>query len=270
MIPKIIHFTWLTPPGGREFNMHHMVSMKSAHAMNPGYVIKLHCDEVPTSKYFEEIKSFVVINKVEQPQEVFGIPITYMVMKSDVLRLRILIAEGGTYQDLDIISLRSYDDLLDNPVVLGYELSQKLNLRQIFYYLRKGNFNVVKYKGRVFAGLCAGFMMAEKDSVFLKDWYEEYRQFTNDRWAYFPVKLPMLMLETGKYKAHTIPPYQAHYPSSWPDDLKLIFEQNITIPGKYFLHVWESRSKQYLEKLATKEDVLADNSTYSNAIKPYV
>ena len=270
MIPKIVHFTWLTPPGGKEFNLHHMASVKSVHHHNPGYRIKLHCDQVPQGRYFEQVKDFVEINIVVTPQEVFGIPIEQMVMKSDVLRLRILIAEGGIYQDLDIITLRSYDDLLDNQVVLGYELSQKLTPRQLFFYLRTFNFDVIKYKGRALAGLCAGFMMAEQDSVFLKDWYEHYREFTNDRWAYFPVKLPMLMVNTGKYKVHTIDPYKAHFPPSWPDDLKLIFEQNITIPGKYFLHVWESRSFEKYLKPLTKEKILNSNTTYCNAIKGFV
>ena len=270
MIPEIVHFTWLTPPGGREFNLHHAASVKSVHHHNPGYLIKLHCDKVPDGKHFEEIKDFVEINIVVTPEEVFGIPIKYMVMKSDVLRLRILIEEGGIYQDLDIITMRSYTDLLNNQMVLGYELSQKLTPRQLFFYMRTFNFEVIKFKGRALAGLCAGFMMAEKGSVFLKDWYEKYREFTNDKWAYFPVKLPMLMVKTGKYNVHTISPYQAHYPSSWPEDLKLIFEKNITIPGKYFLHVLESRSYEKYLKPLTKEIILQSDTTYCNAVKPFI
>jgi len=270
MIPKIVHFTWLTPPEGKEFNIHHMASVKSVHHHNPGYKIKIHCDKIPDSVFFDEIKNLVEINIVATPQEVFGIPIKYMVMKSDVLRLRILIEEGGIYQDLDIITLKSYDDLLNNEVVLGYELSKKMNLRQIFYFLRKRNSQIIKYKGRVYVGLCAGFMMAEKDSVFIKDWYGKYKDFTNDDWAYLPVKVPMLMVNTGKYNVHTIEPYKAHYPPCWPNDLKLIFENKINIPGKYFLHVWESRSYEKYLKPLNKDLILKSNNTYCNAIKKFI
>jgi Glycosyltransferase sugar-binding region containing DXD motif len=270
MIPKIIHYTWLTPPGGKEFNMHHMAAVKSAHFFNPDFTIKFHCDQVPTGKYFEEIKNILEINHVETPEEVFGIPIKHMVMKSDVLRLRLLIAEGGVYQDLDIITMRPYSGLLNNKVCLGFELSPKLTLRQCLFFLRTLNFEVIKYKFRVIAGLCAGFMMAEKDSVFLKDWYEEYRKFNNDKWAFFPVKLPYLMLKTGKYQVKTIDPYQAHFPSCAPEDLKMIFEQNLKIEGKYFLHVWETRSYEKYLKPLTKEVVLRSDNTYCNAIKQFV
>ena len=166
--------------------------------------------------------------------------------------------------------MRSYDDLLNNEVVLGFELSEVLSPRQIFYYLRTFNFDVIKYKFRVLAGLCAGFMMAEKNAVFIKDWYEEYRQFNNDNWAYFPVKLPHLMVKTGKYNVHTISPYLAHFPPSWPDDLKIIFEQNLVIKDKYFLHVWEFRSYEKYLKHLTKEVILKSNTTYCNAIKQFV
>ena len=270
MIPKIVHFTWLTPPEGKEFNIHHMASVKSVHYHNPDYTIKIHCDKIPEGPYFAQIKDFVQINIVVTPQEVFGTPIKYMVMKSDVLRLRILIEEGGIYQDLDIITLRSYDDLLDNEMVLGYELSAVMNPRQIFYFLRIFNFDIIKYKGRVPAGLCAGFMMGEKGSVFLKDWYEKYRDFNNEDWAYLPVKAPLLMVRTGKYKVHTIAPYQAHFPPCWPNDLKLIFEKNLVIPGKYFLHVWESRSYEKYLKPLTREVILKSDNTYCNAIKAFI
>jgi hypothetical protein len=270
MIPKILHFTWLVPAGGREFNVHHMASVKSAHFHNPDFKIRFHCNQLPDGPYFENIKSIVDVNYVETPEEVFGIPIKYMVMKADVLRLRILIDEGGVYQDLDIITLRPYADLLKNEVCLGYELSPKLSARQIFYFLRTFNFDVIKYKFRVPAGLCAGFIMTEKDSVFMKDWYEGYRNFNNDNWSYFPVKLPLLMYKTGKYNIHTIDPYLAHFPSCAPEDLKLIFEENLVIKGKYFLHVWESKSYQQYLKPLTREKILAANNTYCNAIKQFV
>ncbi len=270
MIPKTVHFTWLVPEGGKEFNIHHMASVKSVHYYNPDFKLKFHCSDVPQGPHFESIKNLIEINYIKTPEEVFGIPIKYMVMKSDVLRLRILIGEGGIYQDLDIIAMRSYADLLDNEVCLGYELSAPLSARQIFYFLRTFNFDVIKYKGRVPAGLCAGFMMAAKDTAFLKDWYEEYRNFNNENWSYFPVKLPLIMYKTGKYKIHTISPYLAHYPSCAPEDLKLIFEENLVIKDKYFLHTWESKSyAKYLEPL-TREKILSANNTYCNAIKKFV
>jgi len=271
MIPKILHFTWLIPAdGGRAFNIHHMASVKSAHFYNPDFKVRFHCNKLPTGEYFESIRDIIEINYVETPEEVFGIPIKYMAMKADVLRLRILIDEGGVYQDPDVITMRSYEDLLNNEVCLGYELSDKLNLRQVFYFVRTFDFDVLKYRFRIPAGLCSGFIMAEKNSVFMRDWVEGYKDFNNDNWSYFPVKLPLIMYKTGKYRVHTISPYQAHFPSCSPADLKLIFEQNLVIKGKYFLHTWESKSYEKYLKPLTREKILSSNNTYCNAIKRFV
>jgi hypothetical protein len=270
MIPKILHFTWLVPAAGREFNVHHMASVRSAHFYNPDFKIKFHCNELPASSYFEDIKDIIEVNFVDTPEEVFGIPIKYMAMKADVLRLRILIEEGGVYQDPDVIAMRSYEDLLNNEVCLGYELSPKLNFRQVLHFLRTLNFDVIKYKFRIPVGLCSGFIMTEKKSIFITDWYEGYRNFNNEDWSYFPVKLPYIMYKTRKYNIHTISPYQAHFPSCAPEDLKIIFEKTLVIKDKYFLHTWESKSYQTYLMPLTKEKILAADNTYCNAIKKFI
>jgi mannosyltransferase OCH1-like enzyme len=275
MIPKIIHYTWLVPVNKngefneREFNMHHAASVKSAHYYNPDFTIKFHTNKAPQGIYFDSIRDIIEITHAEPPTEVFGNPIDHITLKSTVLRNIILLEQGGVYQDFDIITMRPYEDLLKYEVCMGYELSDVLNLRQVFYFLRTFNFDVLKYKFRIPAGLCAGFIMSEPNNPFLKTLHEEYRKFDNN-WSYYGSKLPMVIYKTGKYNVHIISPYQSHFPSCWPNDLKMIFERNTVIKGKYFLHVWESRSyEQYLKPL-TREIILRSDTTYCNAIKQFV
>lgn len=268
MIPKIFHFIWLTPPDGKPFNFHHMAAIWSAHIYNRDYKIFFHCDQVPDNKYFDVIRELVEVKSVQIPDQVFGIPIKYMVMKADVLRLEILKMMGGVYLDLDVLTLRSYDDLIsNNRLCLGLELSPKLRIRQIIYFLRTFQWDVIKYKGRVPAGLCAGVIMTCAENEFIKDWYDAYKDFNNDDWAYLPVKHPWLMFKTGKYSVHVIPPYLSHFPSSWSEDLKLIFEESIQIEGKYFLHTWESRSyENYLSNI-NESNFKSINCTYTDYLK---
>lgn len=272
-IPKIIHYIWIGI-NGKPFNVHHMVSIKAVNFHNPDYKIIIHCDEEPSGEYYEQIKHLVSIKYAEVPQEVFGVPFLYNPNKATLLRINILLAEGGIYQDLDIITLRSYDDLLDHDVCMGYELSEKLSLRQNFGLLRQGKFDVLKYGGRVVKGLCNGFLIAAKDSVFLKDWYEGFRNYDNKNWGFYSVKMPYAMQQSGKYDFLTLPAYQTHFPSCHPDDLKLLFEQNILndpkYKGRYFLHTWESKSfPQYLSKF-TEDVIKKSDNTYCAAIKQFV
>ena len=273
MIPKIIHYIWIGA-NGKPFNMHHMASINAVHFHNPDYKIKLHCDAEPSGEYYDRIKHLLTIEYVTVPDTVFGVPILNNPNKATVIRLDILIAEGGIYQDLDIIALRPYDDLLDNEMCMGLELSEELTLRQKFGLLRTKPAEIIKYRGRVIKGLCNGFIMAEKGAQYLKDWYEGFRGYRNTNWGYYSVIMPYALFKTGKYKFHIIPAYQAHFPSCRPVDQKIIFEKNISYngkyAGKYFLHTWESKSfKQYLSKI-DENVVKTSNTTYCNAIRNFI
>ncbi len=273
-VPKIIHYIWIGA-NGKPFNVHHMVSIKAVAHYNPGYEIKIHCDEVPTGPYFDKIKDMVTIKFADVPHEVFGVPFLYNPNKATLLRINILLEEGGIYQDLDIITLRSYDDLLDHDVCMGYELSEMMSPRQILGLLKNGRFEVLKFRGRITKGLCNGFLISAKNSQFLQDWLEGFRNYDNKNWGFYSVKMPYALQQSGKYDFQMIPAYQTHFPGCHPDELKLLFEQNILndskYTGRYFLHTWESKSfKQYLEPLLDEAKIKSTNSTYCNAIKQFI
>lgn len=269
MIPKILHFIWLTPPEGNEFKLHHQIAVKAAHAHNKDYKILFHCDKEPESTFFKEVRPLMEIVHVEIPHSIFGNPIKYTTNKADLVKFNIMLEYGGIYLDLDIITLRSFDPYLDNNVCMGLELSPKMNLRQVFYFLRTFQFDILKYKFRMPTGLCAGFIMGSKGSDFFRDWIEGYRNFDMEKWAYFAVKLPYQISQSGKHQVKILDPYITHFPSCHDDDLKLIFEKKIDIPNKLFLHYWESRSKaKYLSKLS-KEYVMNTDSTFTNMVRRY-
>ena len=55
------------------------------------------------------------------PQQLGGKKIKMAAHQSDVLRVEILLREGGIYLDWDVLVVNSFDNLLHNNVVLGME-----------------------------------------------------------------------------------------------------------------------------------------------------
>jgi mannosyltransferase OCH1-like enzyme len=56
---------------------------------------------------------------VTAPKEIFGKRLRSFAHQADVLRLEILMREGGVYLDLDTITLRSFEPLMGDRLVMG-------------------------------------------------------------------------------------------------------------------------------------------------------
>lgn len=156
MIPRKLHFVYISTPakGGLPFYFCYWVAVRSAMRLNPGYEVNLWYEEEPSSRYFDALAGLVNLRKVTPPDQVFGNPVPHYAHKADVLRLQILLQEGGIYLDLDTVTVRSFEDLLSHSVVMS----------------------IVKNNGRVF-GLGNSVIMSSPSSTFLKRWYESYRSF---------------------------------------------------------------------------------------------
>lgn len=104
MIPKIIHYCWF---GGKELPALEQRCLDSWAEKLPDYEIK-RWDE----SNFEIDKYPFAVEAYRQKKFAFV---------ADVARLHVLEAEGGIYLDTDIEILKSFDDLLSNKLVMGFE-----------------------------------------------------------------------------------------------------------------------------------------------------
>jgi len=149
MIPKVIHFVFGLREdfGKKPFGLPHYLAIKSAHDCNPDYQIKFHCCYVPSGEWWDKVVDLIEIIKVEAPTEVFGNPIYHVAHQADVVRMRILKDDGGIYLDMDTITVKSFDDLLHYPCVIGIE-------------------------GKRESGLCNAVIMAQPGNRFMNEWYE--------------------------------------------------------------------------------------------------
>ena len=121
MIPKIIHQTWKSNNLPEIFQKLYEKNKES----NPDFTFKLWTDnesELCLKNFLEKNypKLFNIYSKTK-----------YNVQKSDIARLAILHYYGGIYIDLDILLLKSLNNLLDynkDTLFLGYEPKEQTKL----------------------------------------------------------------------------------------------------------------------------------------------
>lgn len=251
MIPNKFHFVHLTDGGSyRPFGLHHYLCIKSCHDVNEPDEIVFYCNVEPTGEWWDKAKQYVRVVLVEPPTEIFGHPITQLAHKSDVIRLQVLMEEGGIYADMDTLFIKPYTPFLNNKCVLGEQ-------------------NVGGAEG-----LCPAVIMSESgdeslmDAEFIKTWLINFQGWFqggppgSDGWCTHSVILPAQMAKQFPDKVF-VADYKCFF---WPlyhgEHLKWLFEDNKEFPDAYSFHLWESQSKGYLEKL-TIDDIQNIDTTYN-------
>ena len=154
MIPNIFHLIYFYKENV-EFPLTHSITVNSVRMLNNPDKIYFYSDRVPEGKYWEKISPYVELVKVKAPEYVFDRKLYHLAHKSDVLRLQILMEQGGIYIDMDVICKKPFTNLLKHDMVLG----------------KQGRWRRM--------GLCNGVILANKDSEFLRIWYNEFRNFRN-------------------------------------------------------------------------------------------
>jgi hypothetical protein len=99
-IPKVVHFI-KTDADPSNFNIIHYISVRSASWHIKPTTIKFHCHVEPQGKYWEMLRrnvpELVVVPIDDNPNNIGGKPIRMAAHQSDVLRLQVLLREGGIY-----------------------------------------------------------------------------------------------------------------------------------------------------------------------------
>lgn len=247
MIPNILHYIHLSQ-GGRKWKLHHYLSVKSAYIRSKVDKIYFWTDQEPEGIYWEKTKPMVETVYIHPPDEIFGKPITQQAHKSDVIRLQVLIEQGGIYVDTDTIFVKPFTPLLNNKFVLG---QQNINGSE---------------------GLCPAVILSEPNSIFGQNWLAGFKDSFgggppgSDTWCTHSVYYPSWLSKQIPNDI-TILDHEAFF---WPlyhqSHIEILFEQNYSFPNAYSHHLWESSGKKYLDTL-TEDIILNSNTTFSNLVK---
>ena len=250
MIPNKLHYVHLSA-GGREWKLHHYLSVKSAYVRGGFNSITIWMDTEPSGHWWDLTKPMVKLEFVEPPVEIFGKPIIQQAHKSDVIRLQVLLDEGGVYADTDTIFVKPYTDLLNNKVVMG---QQGIDGSE---------------------GLCPAIILSEPNSTFLTRWLMGFEYSFgggapgSPTWCTHSVAYP-LWLSKQIPSEITILNHQSFF---WPlyhqDHMEALFEKNIEFPNAYSHHLWESSGKKYLDEL-TIDKIKTQNTSFHMMVRNLV
>ena len=155
MIPKIIHYCWLSDnPIPQDLQRY----MQSWLEKLPDYEFILWNFE-----RFDKKSSRWVAQAFDNKKYAFA---------ADYIRLYAIYNYGGFYMDMDIEVLKSFDDLLDNKIVLAYEDKEK-------------------------TGIEAGVLGAEKNNPIIKECLDYYtdRNFIKEDGTFDTFVLPKIMIK---------------------------------------------------------------------------
>lgn len=217
--------------------------MSAFNAIKPSRIY-LHYIYEPSGEWWEKVKGMVTLNKIKPISFIFGNHIKHVAHMSDVIRLRVLLKYGGIYLDMDVISLKPFDDLLTitspkRRVIMGQE--------------GEG--------GRI--GLCNAVIIAAPNSEVIRKWLSAYSTFDSSQWNYHSVILPQRFASEI-----TVLNHKAFFWPLWDHGgLKLLFESNTyNFEENYAVHLWEKNSFDLYLKHLTPEMLKNPTTSFLRAV----
>lgn len=243
MIPKCIHFIFgLEPDFGRApFSFVHYLAVLSAKRLNPDYTIVMHYRYEPHNEHWDQAKQLCNLNQLSTvPTEVHGKRIIHMAHKADVVRMDILLAEGGIYLDMDTICIAPFYPLLNNRCVMGLEI----------------------FCGRI-NGLCNAVIMAEQQSEFMLKWKDRYVDFDPNNWVRSSIYEPYVIACQHQDLIH-VEPSESFFRLTWhEDDAILMHKKTIQFERSYSAHLWENILYEKYLRGINFDDVWGRDSSYN-------
>ncbi|OBZ82650.1 hypothetical protein A0J61_09301 [Choanephora cucurbitarum] len=263
-IPKIVHFVYGMRDPNPTLDLIHYLSIKSAHDRVKPDKIMFHYHHKPVGDYFERALPMLTLNQVDMVETIFDRPVSHYAHRADVVRLQVLQEYGGIYFDLDVISLKSLDHLLNREFIMAQEGISRSN---------RINYNYITYleslDGAV--GLCNAMIMARPHSRFLQRWYATYASFDYNDWNYHSVILP------GKLAPHfskeiTVLNHTSYFWPLWDSHgLRTLFlEKSYDFSANLGTHIWESAANKNLMRDLDEQVIMEiDNSLYCQ-LRPFL
>ena len=170
----------------------------------------------------------------EPPKDVLIDP-PYRILYADYDKVKILIEQGGIYLDLDVMVVRSFDEIRKYGCTVGLEDRVKV---------------------------CSGVIVCSKEHPFLYVWldtyYDDFQEYKHI-WAFHSGNVASVLIKRYPHLVH-VEPYKFHVPNYKPEGIKYIWGNKIfDWKEHYAVHTWIRSS--YLP-YPTETSILTTNSTY--------
>jgi len=231
-IPRIAHFVFGLRPQTEPFQLLHFLAIESCRRLIRPERIFLHYHELPMGAYWDAIRPWLTLRRVEMSREVHEaeydeslVPEAYRYAHhADFVRLDALIEHGGVYADTDTLFLRAIpEELYEHPFVIGRESEVADELT-----------------GERKASLCNALMMAEPGARFAVEWRDRMGAALNGTWSNHSCLLAQRISEELPEQVHIEPESSFFpYPCSREGLTALLDEGGVDTTASYSVHLWE-------------------------------
>ncbi|KAJ1619900.1 hypothetical protein T492DRAFT_406860 [Pavlovales sp. CCMP2436] len=229
VIPRVVHFVHglATSAVDVHFGYEHYLAVVAASTHIRPEVIVFHHHHRPSGEWWERAAPLLTLRHIPLPTEIFGRPLVHAAHRADIVRLRALLEKGGVYLDMDVIALRSFDQLLDSRLpALGRE------------GLRGEH------------GLCNAVIVSPPGAPFLARWLEAYRTFDGSQWAEHSVALPMRLAKAQPADIRLLEAEAFFWPL-WDDAAlrRLLLYREYGFERNFATHLWSQAARPYVLSL---------------------
>lgn len=246
-IPKIFHFVFGFKDNG-DIPYYGYMAIRSALHFNPGWKAYYYTMHEPSGKNWDKIRDNVTVVLIEDFEYFGNSKLHHYAHKSDIIRMLVLANVGGVYLDIDSITRRSFDDLLEHDFVMGVQAAGSDSS----------------------SGLCNAIMLGKANAPFIRRWLAEYDYFRSkgrdDLWDYHSVKLPV-KLATEHPEEITVLGYRAFFFPLWASIDRALFSEGSAVFRSefelaYCFHLWNGATGSWLEEV-DDEYVATSKSIYA-------
>jgi hypothetical protein len=208
-IPNIVHFIYGLKGPDEPLYYFHYLAVLSALLVNKPDAIYFHYQHRPSGPWWDEVERIVIPVQRAAREIVEGKRLAHYAHRADIMRLEVLIEQGGVYLDIDTLCLKPWHTLLDNPFVIGEESDRSL---------------------------CNAVLMSEPGSEFARQWLKLYPQsFTEGEWANAACVLPHVLARVpGMGEQVTILPRKMLHEPTGP----VLFDPGEVPPELLVAHWW--------------------------------
>ena len=243
-VPNVLHYVFGSTSNSA-FSFAFFCNVVAAiMTMAPDDII-MHFEYPSNGLWWGILTRLVTMRQSKFPTDVLGATLTNPAHKTDIVRLQSLIDEGGIYFDMDVLPLRSFDDLRGNGTsfLMGAQYADEGERRHPY-------------------GLCNAVMVAEKGTRFGRYWMSKYVNFTEESgWDTYSVQLPLqlareLQEEGGGFTPDITvlrPPWTFFNPDPTFEGVAELFagrDLSIDLTHSYTTHFWNQYSNDITRRVS--------------------
>lgn len=206
--------------------------------------------------YFEEPKTFWWNRTKHDPEirltmvptrfveQIFNQSIVHHTHRSDVLRLEILLAYGGVYLDIDVLTLRSFEPLLQlGDAVMAFE---------------DGSRRLIG----------SAVIIARRKAVFLQRIYDAYQHYDRNCYRCNSIEIPAKLAAIYPREV-TLLPAGSFYLLGWRQSTVLFKMSEYNFTASFAIHLWNSFNSHRLSRLSPNQ-VLTSSSTLARMFRQVI